>query len=387
MGICSSTGCTRIPCGKMAGTYGCFMKLSEDVKRRLLEDNVKNYSVYAGTDREANLNVDGTLMTNLINKLSNPGDNVYFKLLKPGTAEHEYGTECNAIKILRQVMTPDQFSSLTTYEPFENHGYAFRIVLDEHQVSLDNIMLKVLHIVIARMCEGDLQTRNFDPLKFVKDIGPTMKILHTNEYTHMDIKHANVVVCDGTYRLIDYGMLKKRTENSNWSGTPAYVLPTLLTHTKYGLVPGKVVIKDGRATQTLEYAVNLFSLNDVSYALYPKPVKPYCFKKSDEYAVACMIVSQLPPNSLHWSNETEQLTLDSDVQDSKALSPILTTLLGPYLYFQDTFSVSGGASKTSRVMFGGRQYVVRKDALGKYISVAKARVHLSDIRRRYRYVK
>ena len=69
MGICSSTGCTRIPCGKMAGTYGCFMKLSEDVKRRLLEDNVKNYSVYAGTDREANLNVDGTLMTNLI-KLS-----------------------------------------------------------------------------------------------------------------------------------------------------------------------------------------------------------------------------------------------------------------------------------------------------------------------------
>jgi len=61
-------------------------------------------------------------------------------------------------------------------------------------------------------------------IKYKKDILESLNILHTQDYIHADFKIQNSVLCDDTYKLIDFGFLKKTCSgNKKLCGT--YMLP------------------------------------------------------------------------------------------------------------------------------------------------------------------
>jgi hypothetical protein len=140
----------------------------------------------------------------------------------------------------------------TTYRPLQN-GCVFtislppnqtftllniKLVVDENQnpVINYNVEMQNITIIMNEMCsDGDLfdyaRKSKVDITKLMSDITPFMKTIHTNNVTHLDIKPENIFMCNGRYKIADYGGVKKNRKK--YSGdTFTLMLPTFLKFTR-----------------------------------------------------------------------------------------------------------------------------------------------------------
>jgi len=78
-------------------------------------------------------------------------------------------------------------------------------------------------IILSKGCHAIEKLSRNHLNKFINDIIPVIKILHTKGYIHGDLKYQNIVKCENTYKVIDWGSMQDIKNVDNPIGT--YIIP------------------------------------------------------------------------------------------------------------------------------------------------------------------
>ena len=272
-----STKVIDIMC-KIQGTFGCFMNFQD------LRSVIKNCSAFniEGYNPSKSTYINLTDKENILTQLEGKSFKIMkdIKYSKTGQGDGSIIEEENAFKSL--AIIGDEFiEKFTTYNNITSNFVKYSIlkfksiqnynfnITGIHNIKSNNNILSTITIILFSGC-STISIDNFDPIKLIKDISEPLKILHSKNYTHMDIKQDNIVLCKDKYKLIDFGMLKDRTYLTSVGGTDGYILPALDPHQK-GVFRELFNISLKKITQLNKSDMNHY------------------FKKSDEYAVACIL--------------------------------------------------------------------------------------------------
>ena len=67
----------------------------------------------------------------------------------------------------------------------------------------------LLNVLFNKICNNNFYKDKIDIIQFCKDILESLIILNGKGYRHNDIKIDNIVICDGKFKLIDWGLCSK----------------------------------------------------------------------------------------------------------------------------------------------------------------------------------
>jgi serine/threonine protein kinase len=135
------------------------------------------------------------------------------------THEETFQDELKNIYVLKKIYG-DDFEKNTTYREYDGF-FGFKI-----EINGDNLLFElelankhatpVIYVLLQCRCDSiKPKTSTSTPPDFeklIKDTSPPLNLLHENGYMHVDIRPANIVSCNGEFKIIDYGMMKHKTE-------------------------------------------------------------------------------------------------------------------------------------------------------------------------------
>lgn len=142
-------------------------------------------------------------------------DGIWCKIF---TNENEFLHELENTYIIKEIYG-DHFATYTTF--YEYNGFIgfkieikddmrFKVVGKRHNAWEKNAT-PVIYVSLQHRCNAVDKHSDFE--KLANDTTPVLDLLHEKNYIHGDILPQNTVSCDGQFKIIDYGSIKKKNFN------------------------------------------------------------------------------------------------------------------------------------------------------------------------------
>ena len=176
----------------------------------------------------------------------------------------------------------------------------------------DFITRRRVPIILSKGCNTIENVSRNNLNKFINDIMPVIKILHTKGYIHADIKYQNIVKCENRYKIIDWGSMQNIKSVDDPIGT--YIIPFFAINKLYmkNHIPSMNIstvaeimnISDifNKVESTMVFVDDKDKDNQFAFLSYKLFMAAYAnrhidinfiLKKNDEYCLAYIIYKNL----------------------------------------------------------------------------------------------
>ena len=361
---------------------------------------IENVDINTTTNRSQTLLIDNK--QNFLN-LINDGDCI-LKILHMEdnfNVEDFFNDEIKAFNILRNANVLEK----TCYNIKDNKTPCFKITLN----NIENI--DPIFIIVNKKYETVSNLDVEQILKVKNDICPFLISLSKANIAIKNISLENIVMCNSTYTLIDYGrinyMYDENTETYIILTNVEYLSPywynklvtTFVKKHVYGdPYTQKSIYKDLRGILTsiggsqrdnrsyLYHDQYAFALTILLCLYYTLSTSTHDLKITNLKEMFRGQDDTVTSSSWWWGRPVKKQTAPAAQADPN-LQQIITFIkdcVSTENYFKNMV-IAGGKSK-DKILFNSRKYVVRGEGKEKYILCKKIQVKLYSIRGKYRYV-
>jgi hypothetical protein len=181
--------------------------------------NIQNIKLHTKSDKSEIIIEEKDDIEKFINYLKNRKRIIgkYFKPKYFVNVSEIFETELESTRNVIKYYKND-LKKYTTIEPLTYKSIEFYGITVNYSNSK-------MYILFQRKCESYKPTHKTKILKMTQDILESISILQKNHKTHNDLKMNNMVYCNGTYKLIDWGNVLNTTfdkyiEGSGMTSSP-----------------------------------------------------------------------------------------------------------------------------------------------------------------------
>lgn len=312
-----------------AGVAGCWINIESKHYKAISNDLLK---ALADTDVSFLNPVNNTSIdkTKILQDFSD--NKIGFKFFKTESAfEIEYES---LQKLNSKFTTPNEKKTLETctalYQEQNVNGF---IITSDNKFTLTTTKMKTsksserevttnkAYVIMYKNCYYNLREMllknksKFNATKFLNDIRPFMKKLHSVDLEHLDLKLENIVYCPNNgYRIIDFAFAITETQKE-FQMSLDYMLPHILFYKVYPRWAYQQDIRNAEDTNLFRIQQQVFNTIDTyieenfknlhnnaqeckrQIDLWPEKTdfSRWIFRKTDDYAIALILYKMCGP--------------------------------------------------------------------------------------------
>jgi serine/threonine protein kinase len=131
----------------------------------------------------------------------------------------------NEISIAKEFLTPEYRNNFITYLLDDTIMLKNKYGLNNHSCYVMDIADESFEDYLCYRLKWDQEV---DILPKIKELAYTVKLLHSKDYVHRDIKPQNILVQGEVFKLADFGMVEKENTSCKKAGPKYWPTPELL---------------------------------------------------------------------------------------------------------------------------------------------------------------
>jgi len=238
---------TQITCDRF-GSFGCvitsehnYTQVANILKAR--QSQITNLFCYTYENKVWDIEEALAHISNLITLCENQAKNQTYalKIWYQANNEDDFFSELYSTRKIAAIGGDTGVINLRDDLDLKVDSLAFTVALSAPlQIHVNGKVHTVseLNAMFFKKCANDLLNAGIpDYLKFRESIFKQLKILQDQHYIHGDIKPANILMCDGTYRFADFGMTTTDREYKERLYAVPKILPQFPPRTKGTSLP------------------------------------------------------------------------------------------------------------------------------------------------------